>query len=72
MDDAATPPTTVSAIGPTPTDDEAVAIMAAVEALWPRPVIVVDDDSTRRPSAWRFSGRWWALPIAARRDRPFY
>ena len=24
-----------------------------------------------RTPAWRFSGRWWARPVAARRDRPY-
>ncbi|NQY58293.1 MAG: hypothetical protein HRT86_17755 [Ilumatobacteraceae bacterium] len=54
---------------PTPTDDEAVAIAAAMETLWPRPVVAADSPSHR--SAWRFSGRWWSRPIAARRERPF-
>lgn len=41
-----------------PTDEEAVAIMAAVEALWPKPVIAADPTPERQP-VWRFSGRWW-------------
>jgi hypothetical protein len=57
--------------GPEPTDAEAAAIMAATQALWPRPVVLVDDAPTRRGSAWRFSGRWWSLPIPVRRDRPW-
>jgi hypothetical protein len=59
-------------ITPAPTAEEAAAVVAAVEALWPRPVIL--DDSLageRRVPTWRFSGRWWARPIAARRDRPY-
>jgi hypothetical protein len=57
-------------VSPTPSDDEVVAIMAGVEALWPRPVVMVD--TTPEPStAWRFSGRWWSRPVPARRDRPF-
>lgn len=57
-------------VSPAPTDDEVVAIMAGVEALWPKPVVVVD---TARPrsTAWRFSGRWWSRPVPARRDRPY-
>jgi acetyl-CoA carboxylase carboxyltransferase component len=47
------------------------AIVAAVQALWPRPVLAVDE-VTRRETAWRFSGRWWAKPLPARRDRPFH
>jgi hypothetical protein len=54
-------------ITPAPTAEEAVAIVAAVDALWPRPVLAV---ASRGPAAWRFSGRWWVKPIAARRDRP--
>ena len=55
----------------TPTDEEAVAIMAAVEALWPKPVVAADPPVPRR-AVWRFSGRWWNGPIAVRRDRPRY
>lgn len=58
-------------ITPAPTEEEAVAIVAAVEALWPKPVMLVDDEETRRVPTWRFSARWWAKPLAARRDRPF-
>ncbi len=54
-----------------PTDEEAVAIMAAVEALWPKPVIAADPTPERQP-VWRFSGRWWNGPVAVRRDRPRY
>jgi len=53
-----------------PTDDEVVAIMAGVEALWPEPMVVADA-TPERSTAWRFSGRWWAKPVSARRDRPF-
>jgi hypothetical protein len=37
-------------ISPTPTEEEAVAIAAAVEALWPKPVVMVEPNSTRRTS----------------------
>ena len=60
----------VSDISPAPTDTEVVAIMAGVEALWPKPVAVAGTGSPRR-ATWRFSGRWWARPVPARRDRPF-
>ena len=60
----------ISQVSPMPTDEEVVTIMAAVEALWPRPVAVVDTTPTRS-TAWRFSGRWWSRPVPARRDRPF-
>jgi len=58
-------------IRPAPTDEEAVAITAAVEALWPRSVTVTDVATERRRTAWRFSGRWWAQPVVSRRGRPF-
>lgn len=56
-------------IAPTPADDEVVAIIAGVEALWPRPVAV--ETAPVHRTNWRFSGRWWARPVASRRDRPF-
>ena len=58
-----------SQIWPAPTDEEAVAITAAVEALWPR-VVLSAAEVRRRDATWRFSGRWWARPLPARRDRP--
>ena len=58
-------------VSPTPTNEEAAAIVAAVEALWPRPTIVIVE-AAKRPSPWRFSGRWWSRPVPARRDRPYY
>jgi len=61
---------TLLGASPAPTDDEVVAIMAAVEALWPRPVVAADSALLRNRS-WRFSGRWWSLPLPMRRDRPF-
>jgi hypothetical protein len=52
-----------------PTKEELAAIVAAVEAAWPRPVA-----ASRPPAAspWRFSNRWW-MPrrsVAAERQRP--
>jgi hypothetical protein len=58
-------------ITPAPTDEEAVAIVAAVEALWPKPVVAAEAENPLRTPTWRFSGRWWAKPLPARRDRPF-
>jgi hypothetical protein len=46
-------------ISPAPTAEEAVAIVAAVEALWPKPVVIDDAQNLLRVPAWRFSGRWW-------------
>jgi hypothetical protein len=58
-------------ISPTPSDEEAVAIIAAAAALWPRPVVLADQENPLRTPTWRFSSRWWAKPLPARRDRPF-
>jgi hypothetical protein len=50
---------------------ELVAVLAAaVEASWPRPTALPADESSEQRRAWRFSGRWWARPSLARRDRP--
>ena len=59
-------------ITPAPTEEEAAAVVAAVEALWPKPVLLVTEEQQRRSAPWRFSGRWWARPAAARRPRPYY
>jgi len=58
-------------ISPAPTDEEAVAIVAAVEALWPKPVAAVETENPLRTPTWLISARWWAKPLPARRDRPF-
>ena len=58
-----------SRIEPMPTTEEAIAIVAAMEALWPGPVMRANDEVIRTTS-WRFSGRWWARPHIARRVRP--
>jgi hypothetical protein len=53
-----------------PSPEELAAIVAAVEVAWPRPVVVAaPPDAPAMP--WRFSGRWWARPQTARRDRPW-
>jgi hypothetical protein len=56
-------------IAPVPSDEEAAAIAAAVELLWPRPVLLVDEP--RRSPVWRFSGRWWRRDRFARAERPW-
>jgi hypothetical protein len=53
-----------------PTPEELAAIVAAVEVAWPRPR-VVEGERAPRPNPWRFSGRWWARPQTARRERPW-
>lgn len=69
-DSSPTSTVSVSNIAPMATDDEVVAIMAGVEALWPKPLAAVDT-APRRHTSWRFSGRWWSRPVPARRDRPY-
>jgi hypothetical protein len=58
-----------TSITPAATDEEAVAIVAALEAMWPKPVAPATVD--RRAPVWRFSGRWWSQPIPLRRARPW-
>lgn len=55
-------------ISPAPTDEEAIAIVAAIEAAWPRTVV---SEVPAEPPRWRFAGRWWTKPIPVRRDRPW-
>jgi hypothetical protein len=57
-------------ITPTPTEEDVAAIVAAIDALWPRAVTEPAHEA-RRPSVWRFSGRWWSQPIPLRRPRPW-
>ena len=52
-----------------PSDEEAVAIAAAIEVAWPRAVAV--PPAPEPPPRWRFAGRWWTKPIPVRRDRPW-
>lgn len=53
-----------------PSEEELAAIVAAVELVWPRPVLVAESGPPE-PSNWRFSGRWWSRPHAVQRDRPW-
>jgi hypothetical protein len=55
-------------VSPQPTTEEATAIAAAIEALWPKgsPAATVVASHT----AWRFSGRWWNESAVTRRTRP--
>lgn len=57
-------------VHPAPTDEEAAAIVAALDVLWPRRG-ADDVESARRAAVWRFSGRWWSQPIPLRRARPW-
>jgi hypothetical protein len=58
----------VSVTGGVPSDDEAAAIVAAIEAAWPRPAAVAPTGEV--PARWKFSGRWWSKPVPLRRERP--
>ncbi|HEX3424950.1 MAG TPA: hypothetical protein VHT30_02395 [Acidimicrobiales bacterium] len=53
-----------------PSEEEMAAIVAAVELCWPRPQPPATPVS-EAPNRWRFSGRWWARPAPARRERPW-
>ena len=61
--------TDVRSISPAPTDEEAAAIVAAVEALWPKPLPLVQVHE--RPLTWRLSGRWWQRDRHAAPNRPW-
>jgi hypothetical protein len=52
------------------TVQEVAAVVAALEHLWPKPVLLAHDRTRETPS-WRFSGRWWSRPNVTRRERPW-
>ncbi|CAN5835200.1 hypothetical protein BH24ACT5_BH24ACT5_24350 [soil metagenome] len=62
---------TLSTARPEPSAEEVAAIMAAASVLWSGLVGPIDDEPRRRPSAWKFSGRWWSQPLPLRRARPW-
>lgn len=64
-----TPISSRVSISPVPGDDEAAAIVAAIEALWPKPQAQLEP--APRSLAWRFSGRWWQRDRMAAADRPW-
>ena len=53
-----------------PSEEEVAAIVAAVQATWPGAEATPEPPPSPTTPSWRFSGRWWRKPIAARRDRP--
>lgn len=59
----------IATITPTPTEEEAAAITAAVMMMWPQPV-AEPAEATGTENPWRFSGRWWANDAISRRGRP--
>jgi hypothetical protein len=67
MSDAGAP--VVASVRPEPEPGVLAAIVTALEQCWPRPAPA--EQGRPATSVWRFSGRWWAKPIAARRERPW-
>jgi hypothetical protein len=61
-------PTAVTVTLGEPTEEEAAAIVAAIEAAWPRPGAAAEP--VGEPARWKFSGRWWSKPVPLRRERP--
>jgi len=57
-------------IHPAPSAEEAVAIAAATEALWPKPYLPADEPADRT-LMWRFSGRWWQRDRFIKSERPW-
>ena len=59
----------VHRVEPTPTEEEAAAIVAALE------IVMADLQAEAapppEPPRWRFSGRSWAKPVPLRRERPW-
>jgi hypothetical protein len=56
-------------IRPTPTDEEAAAIAAAVQTVLLSGAGGLESEPERL--RWRWSGRWWSKPIPLRRSRPW-
>ncbi len=52
-----------------PSNQEMAAIMAAMDALWPRPT-VEDEVQHQAQAAWKFANRWWQTSAVAQRNRP--
>ncbi|HEX3839908.1 MAG TPA: hypothetical protein VHU85_03865 [Acidimicrobiales bacterium] len=59
-------------LAPRPSVDPAVlAVLAAsADSVWAEVRVAPVEEPDGGP-AWRFSGRWWARPVASRRDRPW-
>jgi hypothetical protein len=54
-----------------PAPEVMAVIVAAVDAVWPRAVVVTGPRRKEEESpSWRFSGRHWNAPVAANRSRP--
>ncbi len=62
------PGASIGSITPTPSDEEAAAIIAAIEVGLPRAAAA--EEARETVPRWRFSGRWWTRPVPVRRARP--
>lgn len=60
----------IASISPVPTEEEAVAIAAAITLMWPQPSTASSEKKSLPQESWRFSGRWWANNAISRRGRP--
>jgi hypothetical protein len=58
----------VRVTGGDPSEEEVVAIVAAVQMAWPR---AAGPAAEPPPLRWRFSGRWWTKPVPLSRNRPW-
>lgn len=65
---ASSDPTSGAQITPTPTDEEAAAIVASLALFSGGGELVAGGDDAPR---WRWSGRWWSKPVPLRRQRPW-
>ena len=61
----------ISTGGGQPTEEEVVAILAAIEMAWPRPAAAPPPSEEPLSLRWRLSGRWWTRSVISRRDRPW-
>jgi hypothetical protein len=55
-------------VSPTPTEEEATAISAAIDLLWPVAQLPAMPNISN--TTWRFSGRWWVGSEVTRGSRP--
>jgi len=60
----------VRSLAELPDEATVAAIVAAVDATWPRPADPVAPDPVDA-SRWRFSARWWAQTTPSRPARPW-
>lgn len=49
----------------------AAIVAAAIDAAWPQPPAGPPAPAPAEPARWRFSSRWWSMPVASRRLSPW-